>query len=56
MNGCGDAAGGATTPTRPRPPGRDEIAVLCDLLCDDIRRDLLDAIAAADPGLPVYVC
>jgi len=35
--------------------GRDEIAVLCDLLCDDIRRDLLDAIAAADPGLPVYL-
>ena len=35
--------------------GKDEVAVLCDKLCDDIRAGLLEAIDKACPGQPAYI-
>ena len=35
--------------------GKDEVAVLCDKLCDDIRDGLLQAIDKACPGQPAYI-
>ena len=35
--------------------GKDEVAVLCDKLCDDIRDGLLQAIDKACPGQPAYL-
>ena len=35
--------------------GKDEVAVLCDKLCDDIRAGLLEAIDKACPGQPAYL-
>ena len=35
--------------------GKDEVAVLCDKLCDDIREGLLAAIDKACPGQPAYL-
>ena len=34
---------------------KDEVAVLCDKLCDDIRDGLLQAIDKACPGQPAYI-
>ena len=35
--------------------GKDEVAILCDSLCDDIRTGLLEAIDKACPGQPAYL-